>query len=117
MSSTRILLADDHAVVRQGLKALLEEEGFQVVAEASNGQEALRLASQTRPNVAIVDISMSILNGIDVARGMKKSSPKTRIILLTQHDENQYVTEALRVGVEGYLLKNQAAADLVRAVR
>lgn len=113
----RVFLADDHELVRQGLKALLEREGFQVVGEASNGQEALRLVPDARPDVAVLDISMPILNGVDTARELQKSSRKTRSILLTRHDENQYVTEALRAGVRGYVLKNQAANDLVHAIQ
>ena len=113
----RVVLADDHQLVRQSLKALLEREGFQVAAEASDGQEALRLVPNVSPDVAIFDISMPILNGLDAARELKKSSPKTKTILLTQHDEDQYVTEALRAGVRGYVLKNQAATDLVHAIQ
>ena len=113
---TRVLLADDHALVRQGLRAFLERRGFQIVAEASDGQEALRSADK-QPDVAILDISMPVLNGVDAARELKKSSPRTQVILLTQHDEDQYVTEALRVGVKGYVLKNQAAEDLVTAIQ
>ncbi len=113
----RVLLADDHALIRQGLKALLESQGFQVVGEASDGQATLRSAEKTHPDVAILDISMPVLNGIDAARELKKSSPKTKIILLTQHDEDQYVTEALRAGAKGYVLKSQAAEDLVQAIR
>jgi DNA-binding NarL/FixJ family response regulator len=115
--SVRLLLADDHDLVRQGLKALLERQGFQVVCEASDGQEALRLAAKDKPDVAIMDISMPIMNGLDAAREMTKSSPKTKVILLTQHDEDQYVTEALRAGVKGYVLKNQAAVDFVHAIQ
>ena len=113
----RVVLADDHALVRQGLKALLEREGFQVAGEASDGQEVVRLVSNLRPDVAILDIGMPILNGIDAARELQKSSPRTKTILLTRHDEDQYVTEALRGGVKGYVLKNQAATDLVHAIR
>ena len=113
----RVVLADDHQLVRQSLKALLEREGFQVAGEASNGQEALRLVPNVSPDVAILDISMPILNGLDAARELKKSSPRTKTILLTQHDEDQYVTEALRAGVRGYVLKNQAATDLVHAIQ
>jgi DNA-binding NarL/FixJ family response regulator len=113
----RVVLADDHQLVRQSLKALLEREGFQVAAEASDGQEALRLVPNVCPDVAILDISMPILNGLDAARELKKSSPRTKTILLTQHDEDQYVTEALRAGVRGYVLKNQAATDLVHAIQ
>jgi two-component system response regulator NreC len=113
----RVVLADNHALVRQGLKALLEREGFQVAGEASDGQEVIRLVSQIRPDIAILDISMPILNGIDAARELRKASPTTKTILLTRHDEDQYVTEALRSGVKGYVLKNQAATDLVHAIR
>jgi two-component system, NarL family, response regulator NreC len=114
---TRVLLADDHALIRQGLKVLLERHGFQIVREASDGQEAIRSVEDTHPDVAIIDISMPVLNGVDTARELKKSSPTTKVILLTQHDEDQYVTEALRVGVKGYVLKNQAAQDLVHAIQ
>ena len=113
---TRLLLADDHALVRQGLKAFLERQGFQVVCEAADGQEALQTAEKTLPDVAIVDITMPVLNGIDAARELKKSSPKTKVILLTKHDEDQYVTEALRAGVRGYVLKSQVVDDLVHAI-
>jgi two-component system response regulator NreC len=112
----RVVLADNHALVRQGLKALLEREGFQVAGEASDGQEVLRLVASVRPEIAILDISMPILNGIDAARELQRSSP-TKTILLTRHDEDQYVTEALRAGVKGYVLKNQAATDLIHAIR
>jgi len=110
------VLADDHVLVRQSLKALLEREGIQVAGEASDGQELVRLISNLRPDVAVVDISMPIMNGLEAAREVHKSSPKTRTILLTRHDEDQYVTEALRAGVKGYVLKNQAANDLVDAI-
>ncbi len=113
----RVVLADDHQLVRQGLKALLEREGFQVAGEASDGRETLRLVLNVCPDVAILDISMPILNGLDAARELKKSSPRTKTLLLTQHDEDQYVTEALRAGVRGYVLKNQAATDLVHAIQ
>src|SRR3981189_3563392 len=110
---TRVLLADDHALIRQGLKAFLEKQGFQVVCEASDGQEALRSVANSQPDVAIVDISMPVLNGVDTARELKKSAPKTKVSPPTQHAEDQYVTEALRAGVKGYVLKRQAAEDLV----
>jgi two-component system response regulator NreC len=114
---TRVLLADDHSLIRQALRALLEKQGFHVVAEASDGQEALRSVEKTQPDVAILDISMPILNGVDAARELVKSSAKTRVILLTQHNEDQYVTEALRAGVRGYVLKSQAAEGLVHAIQ
>src|SRR5260370_27356740 len=93
--TTRLLLADDHALIRQGLRALLEKHGFQIVCEASDGQEALRSVQKTQPDVAIIDISMPILNGVDAARELKKSAPKTKIILLTQHDQDHYATQPL----------------------
>ena len=113
---TRVILADDHVVVRQGLKGLLEREEIQVVGEASDGQEAIALAAKLLPDVAVIDIGMPILNGLEAAREVRKASPKTKAILLTRHDEDQYVTEALRAGVKGYVLKNQAATDLVHAI-
>ena len=87
------------------------------MSEASNGQEALRSVEKTQPDVAILDIGMPVLNGMDAARELMKSSPKTRVILVTQHDEDQYVMEALRAGVRGYVLKSQAAEDLVHAIQ
>jgi DNA-binding NarL/FixJ family response regulator len=113
----RVVLADNHALVRQGLKALLEREGFQVAGEASDGQEVVRLVPKVRPDIVILDISMPILNGIDAARELQKSPQKTKTILLTRHDEDQYVTEALQSGVKGYVLKSQAATDLVHAIQ
>jgi two-component system response regulator NreC len=114
---TRIVLADDHVLVRQSLKSLLEREGFQVVGEASDGQEALRQVESLQPDIAVMDITMPILNGLNAAREMSRSSPKTKTILLTQHDEGQYVSEALDGGVKGYVLKNQVASDLLQAIR
>jgi two-component system response regulator NreC len=114
---TRIVLADDHVLVRQGLKSLLEREHFQVMAEASDGQDAVRLTEVHQPDIAILDISMPTLNGIDAARGLSRSAPKTKVILLTQHDEEQYIHEALEAGVKGYVLKNQVANDLIQAIR
>jgi two-component system response regulator NreC len=113
----RIVLADDHVLVRQGLKALLEREGFQVVAEASDGQEAVRHVELLQPDIVVMDISMPILNGLNAAREMSRSFPKTKIILLTQHDEGQYISEAMDAGVKGYVLKNQVASDLLLAIR
>jgi len=113
----RIILADDHVLVRQGLKSLLEREKFQVMAEASDGQDAVRLAETHHPDIAIFDISMPTLNGIDAARQLGRSCPKTKAILLTQHEEEQYIHEALEAGVKGYVLKNQVASDLIHAIR
>src|SRR5256885_8946818 len=114
---TRVLLADDHALIRQGLRALLEKQGFQVVCEASDGQEALRSVQTSQPDVASSEISQPDFKGVEAARELKKSSPKTKVILLTQHSEDQYVTESLRAGVRGYVLKSQTGADLVHAIQ
>ncbi len=111
----RILLADDHAMVRQGLKALLERDGFEVV-EASDGHEAIQLTRERHPDVAVLDLAMPLLNGLDAAREIRQVSPSTKTILLTMYAEDQYVLEALRAGVRGYVLKTQAGVDLVKAV-
>jgi len=113
----RIVLADDHVLVRQSLRSLLEREQFQVVAEASDGQEVVRLSESLHPDIAVIDISMPILNGIEAVRELGRSCPKTKAILLTQHEEDQYIREALVAGVKGYVLKNQAASDLVHAIQ
>lgn len=115
--SPRILLADDHVIVRQGFRALLEREGLEVVAEAADGHEAVRLAGELHPDIAILDFAMPRLNGLDSAKEIRRRSPRTRIILLTVHTEDHYVLEALQAGVHGYVVKTQAAADLVQAIR
>jgi len=113
----RIILADDHTIVREGLHALLERAGFEIVGEATDGRAAVELARSLQPDIAVLDIGMPALNGIDAAREILRASPGTRTILLTIHDEKQYVVEALRAGVSGYLLKTKAAGDLVQAIR
>lgn len=113
----RVLLADDHPLFRQGVRALLEREGFEVIAEAGDGAAAVRLARDLQPDVAALDLSMPILNGVDAARELRTDLPKIRTVLLTVHAENQYVLAALRAGVTGYVLKNQASADLVQAIQ
>jgi DNA-binding NarL/FixJ family response regulator len=115
--AVRVLLADDHEIVRQGLRVLLEREGFQVVGEASNGHEALKLCDANHPEVAILDVSMPLLNGVDAAREIIKSNPRTRVVLLTMHTEDHLILESLRAGVTGYVLKTRAAGELVQALR
>jgi len=112
-----VVLADDHALVRQGLAALLEREGFTVLGQAADGQEAVRLAQRLSPDVIVLDISMPLFNGLNAAMELARTCPRVRIVLLTRHDESQYVSEALRGGVRGYVLKTQAATDLVHAIR
>lgn len=115
--SIRVLLADDHTVVRNGLKNLLLAEGFDIVAEAADGQETVELVNASSPDVAVIDIAMPLLNGIDAARQINQNNPRIKVILLTMHKEEQYALEALRSGIKGYVLKTQAAADLVQAIR
>jgi DNA-binding NarL/FixJ family response regulator len=111
-----ILLAEDHVMVRQGLRALLEQEGIVVIGEASNGLEALRLTHVHQPEVVIMDIAMPLLNGLETARRLREFAPQTKIIVLTMHTEEPYVLEALQAGAVGYVLKTQAAVDIVQAI-
>jgi two-component system response regulator NreC len=104
-------------MVRQSLRTVLEAQGFQVVGEASDGHEAVRLAESLRPEVAVLDLAMPRLNGLDATRAILRVSPSTKPVLLTMHTEDLYVSEALHAGVCGYVLKSQASADLVQAIR
>jgi DNA-binding NarL/FixJ family response regulator len=114
----RVVLADDHALVRDGLRAVLAREpDLQVVGEAADGREALLVAETAKPDVAVFDLAMPLLNGLDAARQLAAWDRGPRTILITMHPEDRYVLEALRAGVRGYVLKKQAAADLVRAIR
>ena len=113
----QVLLADDHQVVRESLRALLEREGYKIVGEASNGQDAVRIAETSRPDIAVLDISMAALNGLDAATQIQKVSPKTKTIFLTVHDEDPYLLNALRAGARGYVIKTHAAQELLRAMR
>ena len=115
--SLRVLLADDHRIFRQGVRALLEREGFQVAGEAADGHGAIQMAGNLTPDVAVVDLGMPLLNGLDAAREITRVSPRTRTILLTMHAEDPYVARALQAGIRGYVLKSQAAEDLVQAIR
>jgi len=112
-----ILLADDHVVVRQGLRALLERAGFEVVGEAGDGQQAIRLAEELQPDVAVLDVAMPLLNGIDAARGIIKVSPRTRTLLLTMYTEGRNVLAGLRAGVRGVVVKSRAFDELLRAIQ
>jgi DNA-binding NarL/FixJ family response regulator len=113
----RIVLADDHEIVRQGFRALLEREGFEVVGEATNGREAVQMARAQNPDVAVLDLVMPLLNGVDAAIEILQTCTRTRVILLTMHTEEHQIVAALRVGIRGYLVKTQAAEDLVQAIR
>ncbi len=115
--TTRILIADDHSVVRMGLRALLERQGhFRVIAEASNGEEAVRLAQETRPDVAVLDIRMSGISGIDACRQIVEKVNGCRVIMLTSYAEDELVMAAIQAGASGYVLKRIGDNELVQAI-
>jgi DNA-binding NarL/FixJ family response regulator len=114
----RVLVADDHAIVRTGIRHVLESEpGFVVVGEASTGAEALDLASSLHPDVAVLDISLPGTSGLRVAAELRERAPETQVLILSMHDNTEYVLESLRAGVHGYLLKDTAATELRGAIR
>ncbi len=118
MNPIRILLADDHGIVRRGLHYLLERSpGMQVIGEAADGREAVRLAEETSPDVVIMDIAMPNLNGIEATAQIVKKNPKAGVIILSMHSDESYLVRALSAGARGYLLKDSAEADLIRAVQ
>lgn len=115
---TRVLLADDHAVVRKGLRFILEQEpDLQVAGEAADGREAVRLARELSPDVVVMDIAMPQLNGIDATSQIVKQNPRTNVLILSMHNDETYLLRALEAGARGFLLKDTAEEDLVRAVR
>jgi DNA-binding NarL/FixJ family response regulator len=115
--AVRILIADDHQVVRTGLRALLESrKGWEVCAEAANGREAVEKAGQHKPDVAVLDIGMPLLNGVEATRQIRKLSPQTEILILTMHDSELLVQEVLGAGAHGYILKDDADRNLIAAV-
>lgn len=118
MSQIRILLADDHTVMRRGLRLLLESQpGFTVVAEASDGREAVERAEATHPDVAVLDIAMPNLSGIEAAQRIADQSPHTATVILSMHSDEGYVLRALKAGARGYLLKDAAEGDLIEAIK
>ncbi len=118
MTMIRLLLADDHAILRDGLAALLEtQEGMTVVAQAQDGRDAVRKAAEFKPDVAIMDIVMPELNGIEATRLVNQSSPLTQVVILSMHSTTEHIFRALQAGAKGYLLKESAGAELVTAVR
>ena len=118
MKKIRIVIADDHAVVRQGTRSLLERESdMEVVGEAGDGEEAVRIIDQLKPDVAILDIAMPKLNGVEVTRQIKPRHPSTAVLILTAYDDDEYVFALLEAGAAGYLLKDVDSREVVEAVR
>jgi two-component system, NarL family, response regulator NreC len=113
----RVVIADDHAMFRQGLVGMLKGSEYTVVGEAENGHEAIRMVRQLSPELAILDFSMPLLNGIDAAREIQRRSPETQVVLLTMYDDDSCVLEALRANIRGFVLKNQTSAELLVALR
>jgi len=113
----RILLADDHTVMRSGLRALLErQDNFEIVGEAENGRDAVSLSAHLQPNVVIMDVGMPLLNGIEATKALLKQSPSTGVVILSMHSDEAYVMRSLQAGARAYLLKDSAAADLLSAI-
>lgn len=118
MRRVRVLVADDHTIVRQGLIEILGRTGdFDVVGEAADGREALAKALESKPDVVVLDISMPGLNGLEAARRIHKALPDTRVLVLTMHDDDEYVLNMVRAGVAGYLVKDGAASELLTAIQ
>ena len=114
---TRVLLADDHALFREGVKALLAPDEFEIVAEVGNGHDAIQQARRHLPDIAVLDVGMPGLNGVDAAREVLRASPRSKVIMLTMHKDHAYLAEALRSGARGYILKSRGAAELIEALR
>lgn len=114
----RVLIADDHGVVRQGLRALLEKSSeISVVGEASDGREAVRLAEELHPNIVVMDIAMPLLNGVDAAAQIISRDPDIKVIILSMHSDESYILRSLSAGAKGYLLKDSAEGDILPAVQ
>ena len=117
MGPVRVLVADDHAILRQGIKSMLEARlGWQVVGEAANGRDAVEKAAPLKPDIVLLDITMPELNGIEATRQILKAVPGTQILILTMHEHDEYVFQALRAGASGYILKEAADTELITAL-
>ena len=114
---TRVLLADDHAMMREGLSVLLTSAGMEIVGSVGNGQDAVRVASATLPDVVVMDLSMPEMNGIEATRKICSRTPATQVVMLSMHSNREHVYQAIRAGATGYVLKDAASAELVMAVR
>ena len=118
MTPIRIVLADDHTIMRHGLRSVLERQpDFAVVGEASNGREAVDVIAQENPDIAVMDIAMPLLNGIEAAKKITEERLKTVVVILSMHSDESYILRALRAGARGYLLKDSAENDLIQAIR
>jgi DNA-binding NarL/FixJ family response regulator len=116
-AAVRVIIADDHAMVREGIKSVLERAGFEVVGEASSGTEVLPLAERVQPDVAVLDISMPGETGLQAAARLRQALPHVRVLILSMYDNTEYVLESVRAGAHGYLLKDGAAQELANAIR
>jgi len=117
METIRVVLAEDHTIVRQGLRSLLDQQaGIEVVAEAENGRQAVRIAEQLRPDVVLMDFSMPDLNGLEATRQIKQRVPDVKVLILTRHVNKEYIESILRAGASGYLIKKSAVDELVIAI-
>src|SRR5215813_7512715 len=118
MEKIRVVLADDHTVVRQGLRALLmSEEDIDIVGEAENGRQAIQLVKKLLPDVAVIDIAMPVLNGLEATRQITRSVPSTKVLILSSYSDDEYVQQLTEAGAAGYLVKQTAATDLLKAIR
>jgi DNA-binding NarL/FixJ family response regulator len=118
MDTIRVLLAEDHTIVRKGLRSLLDRDiGIKIVGEAEDGREAVKKAEKLQPDVVVMDIAMPGLNGLEATRQLKKRFPEMKFIILTVHDNEEYILQTLRAGASGYLIKKAAPADLIEAIQ
>jgi two-component system response regulator NreC len=118
MDRIRVLLADDHTILRDGIRSLLEDQpDMLVVGEAEDGHAAVRMACELKPDVVLMDIAMPLLNGLEAARRIKRDCPQARVLILSMHENEEYIRQALASGAMGYILKDAAAHDLLGAIR
>ncbi len=118
MNSIRVLLADDHTILREGIRSLLEDEpDMQVIGEAEDGMQAVKLTGQLEPDVVIMDIAMPLLNGLEATRQIRRNYPNVKVLILTMHENEEYIRQVLASGAMGYILKDAAARELLDAIR
>ncbi|MCJ7537017.1 MAG: response regulator transcription factor [Anaerolineales bacterium] len=118
MSPIRVLLADDHTILREGIRALIEDQGdMEVVGEAENGQATVKMVAQLLPDVVVMDIAMPLLNGLEATRQIRRDFPQVKVLILTMHENEEYIRQVLTAGALGYVLKDAAARDLLGAIR